>query len=212
MKEKVSRLYMLLGITMISCLLIANIAAAKMIQVGPWSLTAGILIFPFTYIIGDILTEVYGFKAARFIIWMGFSMNLLMVSVFSIAIMLPAPVWFDKAEPFRAILGSTPRILVASLSAFLVGSNVNAWVMARMKPADKSTKGYAVRSIVSSIFGQALDSCIFLHVAFFGIMPYEQLPRMILLQVTVKLSYEVILLPLSNYLVSKANTFEHAVK
>ena len=206
-KTKVSTLYMLFGIIFTTTLLVSNIAAAKQMAIGPWALTAGVLCFPISYILSDVVAEVYGFKAARRITFYAFAMNILMVIIFQIAIHWPAPVWFENNEAFATILGSTPRLLAASMIAYLVGSLVNAKVISKMK-VKMEGKHFGVRAVVSTIVGELLDSLIFMPLAFGGIIPWDQMPMMILLQVTAKTLYEIVALPLTGVIVRKVKTYE----
>lgn len=209
-KSKVSTLYMFFGILFTTCILISNIAAAKMIQVGPWALTAGVIVFPISYLLSDVVAEVYGYKAARRIMWCGFAMNLLMVIMFGIAIALPAPEWFEMDVAFAAVLGNTPRLLVAGLTAYVIGSWANAAVISKMKvkAINKDGAGFGFRAIMSTIVGELLDSCVFIPMAFIGSVPLSEIPMMILLQVFVKTMYEVIALPLTQRIVKKVKEVE----
>src|SRR5712664_2771080 len=141
----------------ITCLLTANTIAAKLIVVGGVVLTAGIVIFPISYVVGDVLTEVWGYAAARRVIWLGFACNALMVAAVWIGGELPpAPFWRGQAA-YQEILGQTPRILAASFLAYLVGELANAYVLAKLKIATGG-RWLWVRTIVSTIVGEGLDS------------------------------------------------------
>ena len=129
MKRSVSVLFMLSGILFAICLLISNILATKIILIGSWAAPAGVLIFPIAYIINDVIVEVWGYRKARLIIWSGFAVNILAVLFFSLAIVIPAAPFWHNQEAFNSILGSTPRIIFASLMAYLTGSFLNAIVM-----------------------------------------------------------------------------------
>lgn len=213
----VSKMYMLFGILFTTCLLVSNVAAGKQFAVGSWSLTAGVLVFPISYILSDVVAEVYGFIAARRIIWYAFAMNLLMVVVFQIALLLPAPEWFENQEAFVTVLSSTPRFMAASLLAYLIGSWVNAAIMSKMKVA-QGGKGFAWRAVVSTLFGEFVDSLIFLPAAFLGVIPLAAMPGMILLQVSAKTLYEIVALPLTARVVrwvkhkEQTDVFDHDVR
>ena len=114
-KASVTKLYMLLGVLFTTCLLISNIVANRMFQVGPWSMTAAVVVFPLSYIISDVIAEVYGFKAARRVMWFGFAMNALMVLLFTLVNLLPAPVWFEDAESYKIVLKKDYQIIVVFL-------------------------------------------------------------------------------------------------
>jgi hypothetical protein len=189
---------MFFGILFTTCLLVANIIAAKQIQLGPWVVTAGVLCFPISYILSDVVAEVYGFIAARRIIWIAFGMNLLMVIIFMLAIAWPAPVWYQNSEAFATTLGSTPRLLIASLIAYLIGSWLNAAIISKMKVAQKG-KGFGIRAVLSTLAGEFVDSLIFLPIAFLGVLPLE---------VSVKTLYEILALPLTAFVVRKVKAYE----
>lgn len=194
MKEKVSIPFMLLGIVFNVCLIAANLLETKVIQIGGISMTAGLLVFPVSYIINDCIAEVYGYSKARFIIWTGFAMNAFVVLLGQVAVNLPAAPFWDGGQHFNFIFGLAPRIVVASLSAFLVGSFLNAYVMSKMKIYNKG-KHFSLRAIVSTIIGEAGDSIIFFPIAFAGIIPMNELLMMILVQLVLKTLYEVVALP-----------------
>ena len=125
--------FMVLGIVFCVCLVAANLLEVKVVQLGQISVTAGLIVFPISYIINDCIAEVWGFRKARLIIWMGFLMNFLVVILGQIAVHLPAAPFWDGEDSFNFVFGLAPRIAIASLSAFLIGSFINAYVMSRMK-------------------------------------------------------------------------------
>jgi queuosine precursor transporter len=175
-------------------LLIANILATKIIMIGPWAAPAGVLIFPVAYIINDVIVEVWGYRKARLIIWSGFAVNILAVLFFSLAIVVPAAPFWQHQDAFSTILGSTPRIILASLMAYLVGSFLNAFVMSKVKIIMKG-RDFSVRAILSTLIGEAADSMIFIGIAFAGNMPFAILMGMIVTQACLKTVYEIIVLP-----------------
>jgi uncharacterized integral membrane protein (TIGR00697 family) len=196
----------------VTSLIIANIIAVKIIALGPLILSAAILIFPLSYIFGDILTEVYGYARARRVIWIGFGCNLLAVIVIWLSLELPpAPFWklgsFDSPQSsqqaYRAIFGFTPRILAASFIAYLVGEFLNSFVLAKMKIATGGRHLW-MRTIGSTIVGQFADSGVFISLAFYGTMPKGALGELILTQWLVKSAYEALVTPFTylavNYL------------
>lgn len=201
-KNTVTTLYMLLTVLFTSCLLISNIVANKLIQFGPWSLTAAVIIFPLSYILGDVIAEVYGFRAARRTMWFGFAMNGLMVILFTIISWLPVPVWFEHGDAYSTVLGNTPRLFAASMLAYILGSWINAVTLSKLK-VKSNGKGFGFRAIVSTFFGEFVDSLIFVPVAFFGNMPFEELLKMMALQITFKTVYEIIILPVTSIVVKK---------
>lgn len=196
MKEKVSVPFMLLGILFNVCLIAANLLETKVIQVGGLTVTAGLLVFPISYIINDCIAEVWGFKKARLIIWSGFAMNFFVVAIGLIAVAIPAAPFWEGEEHFNFVFGMAPRIVAASLMAFLVGSFLNAYVMSKMKIASQG-RHFSARAILSTIVGETADSLIFFPVAFGGIIAWRELLIMMGLQIVLKSMYEVIILPVT---------------
>jgi queuosine precursor transporter len=202
MKQTVSVTFMMASILFSSCLLISNIIASKIIMLGAWAVPAGVLIFPLSYIINDVVTEVWGYRKARLIIWAGFAMNLIAVLFYSLSISWsPAPFWQGQSA-FEAVLKSTPRIALSSLIAYLFGSFINAAIMSKFKLMTKG-KSFSLRAIVSTIFGEGADSLIFITIAFAGIFPADQIMIMVVTQATVKILFEIVLLPLTVIIVNK---------
>jgi len=196
MKEKVSVPFMLLGILFNVCLIAANLLETKVIQVGGLTVTTGLLVFPVSYIINDCIAEVWGFKKARLIIWSGFAMNFFVVALGLIAIALPAAPFWEGEEHFDFVFGMAPRILAASMLAFLVGSFLNAYVMSKMKVASGG-KNFSARAIWSTVVGETADSIIFFPIAFAGIIAWKELLVIMGLQVVLKSMYEVLILPVT---------------
>jgi queuosine precursor transporter len=207
MKNKVSVLFMLAGILFATCLLVSNILATKIIMIGPWSAPAGVLIFPLAYIINDVIAEVWGYRKARLIIWAGFGVNLLAVLFFSLGIAVTAAPFYEGQEAFVSVLGNTPRIVTASLLAYLFGSFLNAFIMSKFKVLTKG-KGFSLRAIVSTIAGEGIDSMIFITVAFAGVFPANVITGMILTQALIKTIYEIAVLPLTIWVVKKIKQIE----
>ena len=180
---------MLLGILFNVCLIAANLLETKVIQVFGITVTAGLLVFPVSYIINDC-------RKARLIIWSGFAMNFFVVMLGLIAVALPAAPFWDGAPHFNFVFGMAPRIVVASLTAFLVGSFLNAYVMSRMKVASGG-RHFSARAIWSTVVGETADSLIFFPVAFGGIIAWQELLLMMCTQIVLKSMYEVIILPVT---------------
>ncbi len=187
---------MLLGIVFCVCLVAANFLEAKVIALGPFAVTAGMLVFPLSYIINDCIAEVWGFKKARLIIWMGFLMNFMVVALGQIAVMIPAAPFWEGEESFNFVFGLAPRIAAASLVAFLVGSFLNAYVMSRMKLLSKG-RHFSLRAVVSTLAGESADSIIFFPIAFAGLMPAGELLKMMAVQAVLKTVYEILVLPVT---------------
>ena len=196
MKEKVSVPFMLLGILFNVCLIAANLLETKVIQIGSLTVTAGLLVFPISYIINDCIAEVWGFKKARLIIWSGFAMNFFVVALGLIAVAIPAAPFWEGEEHFDFVFGMAPRIVAASLMAFLVGSFLNAYVMSKMKVASRG-RHFSARAILSTLVGETADSLIFFPVAFGGIIAWRELLIMMCIQIIMKSMYEVIILPVT---------------
>ena len=196
MKEKVSVPFMLLGILFNVCLIAANLLETKVIQVGSLTVTAGLLVFPISYIINDCIAEVWGFKKARLIIWSGFAMNFFVVALGLIAVAIPAAPFWEGEEHFNFVFGMAPRIVAASLMAFLVGSFLNAYVMSKMKVASQG-RNFSARAIWSTVVGETADSLIFFPVAFGGVIAWKEPLIMMGIQIVLKSMYEVIILPVT---------------
>jgi len=180
----------------LTCLLTANVIATKLVVVGGLTLTAGIVIFPISYVLGDVLTEVWGYAATRRVIWLGFACNALMVLAIWLGGELPpAPFWRGQGA-YEEILGHTPRILAASFVAYLVGEFANAFVLAKLKIATAG-RWLWVRTIGSTVVGQALDSVVFVGLAFAGAVPAGALVGIVAAQWFVKVAYEAIATPLT---------------
>ena len=196
MKEKVSVPFMLLGILFNVCLIAANLLETKVIQIGSLTVTAGLLVFPISYIINDCIAEVWGFKKARLIIWSGFAMNFFVVALGLIAVAIPAAPFWEGEEHFDFVFGMAPRIVAASLVAFLVGSFLNAYVMSKMKVASQG-RNFSARAIWSTVVGETADSLIFFPVAFGGVIAWKELLIMMGIQIVLKSLYEVMILPVT---------------
>lgn len=188
--------FMVLGIVFCVCLVAANLLETKVVQLGPIAVTAGLIVFPVSYIINDCIAEVWGFRKARLIIWMGFLMNFFVVALGQIAIAIPAAPFWEGEEAFDFVFGMAPRIAAASLTAFLVGSFINAYVMSRMKVASQG-RHFSARAILSTVAGESADSLIFFPLAFGGLMPVNELMKMMVVQVVLKTAYEIVILPVT---------------
>lgn len=195
-KTTVSLPFMLLGVLFCVCLIAANLLETKQVTAGPLELTAGLIVFPISYIINDCLVEIWGFRRARLVIWLGFLMNFLFVAFGLLADALPpAPYWHGQ-EAFHAMFGLAPRIAAASFVAFLTGSFLNAYVMSRMK-VHSGGRGFSLRAIASTVAGEAADSVVFFPLALGGVVPWSVMPALMLTQVVLKTAYEVVVLPVT---------------
>ncbi|MCX5907576.1 MAG: queuosine precursor transporter [Deltaproteobacteria bacterium] len=211
------RWFPLITAVFVTSLIVSNIIAVKLIAVGPFPLPAAILIFPISYIFGDILTEVYGYARARKVIWIGFGCNLLAVLAIWLSIELPpAPFWKlgDLSSPqasqqaYEAIFGFTPRLLAASFIAYLCGEFLNSFVLAKMKIATHGRHLW-LRTIGSTMAGQLVDSGIFIPLAFYGTIPLPALGQMIFSQWLIKVAYEALITPLTYLTVHYLKEAEH---
>lgn len=194
------------------CLITSNIFEARLWKVWslPFQLTGGVVIFPVSYIINDCLTEVYGYRKARLVIWMGFTMSFFVALTGMAVCALPSPsdeAAFKLADNFNSIFSFVPRTMAGSLLAFLAGSTVNAWVMSRMKVSSEG-KRFGVRAIVSSVAGELVDSLIFFPIVFLGILGTKTMISLMITQVFVKTLYEIVVLPLTSVIVKKVKKIE----
>ncbi|MBR6990543.1 MAG: queuosine precursor transporter [Bacteroidaceae bacterium] len=207
-QKQVSVSFMLMGILFCVCLVASNMLETKVVQLGPVSLTAGFLVFPISYIINDCIAEVWGFKKARLIIWMGFMMNFFVALMGLLAVALPATSYWSANEPhFNFVFSLAPRVTIASFLAFLVGSFLNAYVMSKMKLAMEG-KHFSWRAVVSTLVGEGADSLIFFPLAFAGLMPFNEVIKLMVIQVVAKTLYEIIALPLTIRVVKKVKEIE----
>ncbi len=195
------RYFAFVGAAFVATLLISNIAAQKLILLGPFVFAGGILLFPVTYVFGDVLTEVYGYARTRQIIWVGFGANLLMASFLGLVVALPpAPGW-ELQEAFASALGLVPRVVVASILGYWAGEFANSFVLAKLKVATNGEHLWA-RTIGSTVVGQGVDTVIFTVAAFGGVLPAAVLFTTVWSGYLFKVLYEVAATPLT-YLVVK---------
>lgn len=206
-KNNVSVLFLFYSILFCVCLITANVLETKQISLGVFNITGGLIVFPVSYIINDCVCEVWGYRKARLLIWLGFAMNFLFVLFGAIADAIPGAPYWHNDEGFHAIFGLAPRIAAASFVAFLVGSFVNAYVMSRMK-INSDGRNFSFRAILSTIFGEGADSLIFFPLALYGVVPTAELSIFIVTQVVLKTLYEVAVLPLTIYVVKKTKQIE----
>jgi uncharacterized integral membrane protein (TIGR00697 family) len=184
------------AVLFVTCLLTANTMAPKLIEVGGVVVSVAIVVFPLSYVVGDVLTEVWGYAAARAVIWLGFAGNAIMVLAFWIGGLIPPAAFWPGQAAYEDILGHTPRILLASFAAYLVGEFANAFVLARLKIATRG-RWLWMRTIGSTLVGQGLDTLIFVALAFGGSLPGAVLLRLMAGQWLVKVAYEAAATPLT---------------
>lgn len=189
-------------------LLISNVVASKILMLGPLAIDGGGLLFPLTYIFGDVLTEVYGFKRVRKAIWLGLGANLLMAAVFMLVGALPPAADWPNQDAYMAILGLTPRIVLASVTAYFIGEFVNSVVLAKLKIYTKG-KMLWTRTISSTILGQAVDTAIFMFIAFYGVLPWDLFMAVGLSGYLLKVSVEVLFTPFTYLIINFLKKKEH---
>jgi queuosine precursor transporter len=186
--------FVLIAVVFTACLIASNITAVKLINIFGLVMPAAIIIFPISYIFGDVLTEVYGYQMARRVIWLGFLCNLFSVIAIWLGQIMPAASFWDGQVAYERILGYTPRLLVASFIAYLIGEFANSYVLAKMKCATKG-RWLWTRTIGSTLIGQGLDSLVFIVLAFAGVIPVSGLVNAVVTQWLVKSAYEAVLTP-----------------
>ena len=203
----ITPLFMLLTVIFCVCLIVSNLMEIKTFALGPVTLTAGVVVFPISYIINDCIVEIYGFRKARLVIWLGFGANLLVSLFLQLGIALPGtPEWHGQ-DAMELVFGAVPRILAASFMAFLCGSMVNAYVMSRMR-LSSGERGFSLRAILSTVFGEGVDSLVFFPVAFAGTLPWTLIMTLMVTQVVVKTLYEIIVLPVTLATVKRLRAIE----
>ncbi len=188
--------FVLIVAVFITCLITSNIIAVKLVSLAGLVVPAAVIIFPISYIFGDVLTEVYGYSASRRAIWLGFFCNLLAVIAFFVGGLLPPASFWQGQPAYAAILGSTPRLLAASFLAYLVGEFANSFVLAKMKIATQG-RWLWTRTIGSTLVGEGLDSLVFITLAFSGTIPVDSLLSAIVTQWLFKTGYEIVATPLT---------------
>ena len=205
-RQMLSVPFVLMAILFNVCLIASNLFETKIFTAGLITLTGGVIIFPVSYILNDGIVEVWGYKKARLVIWTGFAMNFFVVAMAQIVRLLPAADFWDGGEHFDYIFALAPRITLASLLAFLAGSTVNAYVMSKMKVASHG-KRFSVRAVVSSVCGETVDSLIFFPIAFWGV-GFEEMLKLMALQIFLKTAYEIVILPVTNVVVRRVKKHE----
>jgi len=199
--EKNYKYFGTLSVFFVSVLLISNVASTKIVDFGWFTFDGGTLLFPLSYIFGDIMTEVYGYRKARRVIWLGFFSALMMSIVFIVVGKLPPAADWGNQAAYDAILGLTPRIVLASLFAYACGSFSNSLILAKMKIWTKG-KYLWMRTIGSTVVGELVDSTLFILIAFLGILPPSLLITLILSNYIFKTLVEVVLTPVTYKVVS----------
>ena len=190
------RYYDWIMVAFCSVLMISNIASTKILQLGPFTFDGGTLLFPLSYIFGDVLVEVYGYARSRRVIWAGFGSAALMAGVLALVGALPPAADWEHQAAYRAILGSTPRIVLGSLVAYFCGTFGNSWVMARLKVVCRG-RWLWVRTISSTLVGEGIDTLLFVLIAFSGTMPMGALWAIVLSNYVFKCGIEALFTPVT---------------
>jgi len=216
--KNVSKLFMLIGIIFVTCLLLSNLVAGKMWAVTEEiTLPAAVILFPITYILGDVFTEVYGFRKARLIIWAGFACSFFAVLVYLLTIVLPHPGYWEGQESYALVLGTTPRVAAASFAGYLFGEFSNSMILSKLKVMTGGKKLW-LRTISSTLIGEGFDSVIFIMISFWGTMENSVVLKMIFFQYIFKVAYEILFTPLTytvvNFIKKKEgiDTFDTNIK
>ncbi len=205
--ERYSLAFVVVVALFVTTLITANITAVKLVGLFGLVLPAAVVVFPISYICGDVLTEVYGYRMARRVIWLGFLCNLLAVFAIYLGGILPAAPVFEAQEAYDRILGYTPRLLAASFLAYLVGEFANAYVLAKMKAATNGRFLWS-RTIGSTLVGQGLDSLVFIVLAFVGTIPFSAMLVAVVAQWIFKSVYEALATPLTYVVVNRLKRAE----
>ena len=213
MKKKVSVLQCTLTVIAVVCLLLSNIIVIKQVQL-PFGIevTGGFFIFPITYILSDVFSEVYGYKWSRFTCYLSFALAVFMSIIFAAVVASPSTSYFALQPQLEAVLGNTPRMVFASLTAFAVGDFFNDKVFHIMKKSRQSHQGFALRAIMSSIAGGLGDTFIFYIIAFIGTPNFIPLFFVTLFELVLKIVYEIIVLPVTKVVMHKVSEYESNLK
>ena len=196
MKERSYRYFDLVMALFVAVVLISNVASTKFVKLGPFSFDGGTILFPISYIFGDILTEVYGYRRSRRVIWTGFACAALMAGVFALVGVLPAAEGWENQAAYQAILGSTPRIVLGSLVAFFAGEFSNSFVLAKMKIWTRG-RWLWTRTIGSTLVGEGVDSLLFVIIAFAGTIPWPLLWATVVSNYVFKSGMEALMSPVT---------------
>lgn len=197
-----------MGVLFCVCLIASNLFESKLVDFFGITLTGGLFVFPVSYILNDCISEVWGFRKARLIIWLGFIMNFFVVILGRLLVEMPSPSFWHGGEHFNFIFSFAPRVAIASFTAFIVGSFINAFVMSKMKVKSRG-KNFSARAIISTLFGETGDSLIFFPIAFAGLIPFSEMVKLVLTQIVLKTLYEIIVLPVTIRVVKKVKKIEN---
>ena len=216
-KDNYSKIFIILCAINITCLLVSNIITIKTVNIFGLILTAGDILFPITYILNDVFTEVYGFNKSKLVIWISFFCNLLMVIIFKMVILLPPSETFEMQDELVNVLSSTPRFLFASFVSFFIGNFTNSIVLSKIK-VKTNGKYLALRTILSTLIGEGVDTILFIPIAFIGILNLQTILFLIIDTYILKVLLEVVLTPVTYKVVGlikkkeKIDTFDNKLK
>lgn len=202
-----SKYFLYIAILFVAILMISNTVATKLFQFGSFFFTGAIMIFPISYIFGDILTEVYGYRASRRIIWAGFASIIVMSIVYYLVQLLPPAPFWPNQQAYEVILGLVPRIVLGSIIGYFAGEFTNSYVLSRMKIWTKG-KHLWTRTISSTIAGEGVDTILFATVAFAGVIPWNSLIMVIISGYVAKVLIEVLFTPITYVVVRKLKKLE----
>ncbi|MBD5243610.1 MAG: queuosine precursor transporter [Bacteroides sp.] len=211
--SRFSLTFLVLTLLFCVCLIVSNLMEIKVVDLGVITITAGMVVFPLSYIISDCIVEIYGFARARLVIWLGFAMNLLVTLLLQVGLWLPGAEEWTGQEAMGLVFGAVPRIFCASFAAFICGSMVNAYVMSVLKrksdPESRhSSRSFSVRAIVSTLWGEGVDSLVFFPLAFAGVLPWGLIVKLMITQALLKTAYEIIILPVTLRAVNRLRRIE----
>jgi uncharacterized integral membrane protein (TIGR00697 family) len=203
------RFFTLITALFVAVVLISNVASSKMLVLGPFTFDGGTILFPISYIFGDVLTEVYGYRKSRQVIWTGFGCALLMVAVFAVVGYLPAAMGWEGQAAYMKILGTTPRIVAGSLVAYSAGEFSNSFILAKLKVFTRGRWLFS-RTIGSTVVGEGVDTLLFVFIAFAGTVPMELLTAVMVSNYVFKVGFEVVATPLTYTIVRYLKRVENA--
>jgi queuosine precursor transporter len=205
--DKISPLYVVIAGLFICFLMISNIIVGRLVSIHGIIVNGDFFLFPLTYIFGDILTEVYGFQRTRLVIWLGFLTNIIMAIYFSIVLKLPYPKEFSTNQAYAVVLGNTPIIVFASITAYFLGEFSNSITLSVMKKITKG-KWLWTRTISSTLIGQLFDTVTFMLIAF-NYLPRNTLIQIMLVAYSFKVGYEILATPITYFVIKKIKKLEH---
>ncbi len=207
MDKQISMPFTILALLFCMCFVIDSFMELKVISIYGIHITAGLALITISYIVSDCIVEVYGYAKARQVMWMTFAVHLFVVTALQIACWLPPADFWEGEQHFQYIFNLTPRITIVSMIAFIVGSSTNAYVMSKMKILQNG-KGFKLRAFISTVAGEYVDSITFFPLAFYGLMPNNEILAMIFVQANVKILYELTILPITNKVVDYVKKYD----